>query len=269
MHLSQGHLTLLETCPRKFQHIYIDQISAPLDPEQQLRLSLGNRFHLIVQQAELGLPVAALVQEDAQLTRWFTAFMVAAAQIEGDEPAIVRQSEQVRTLAWAGHLFTVVYDLLIATAKHAEILDWKTYPKPQHPKALQQSWQTRLYCFVLAETSDYLPQQIAMRYWFFQGADDAKLGSELPSPDPQSLRFSYDRTQHQETAQDLTNLLTQLTNWLTAYIAKGIDFPQVPETAGCCATCSFAVRCQRRQGEEQAITPMALPNFADIPEIEF
>jgi PD-(D/E)XK nuclease superfamily len=272
MRLSQGQLTLLETCPRKFQHTYIEQMGAPLDPEQQLRLSWGNRFHLVMQQAELGLPVAALVQEDAQLKRWFAAFSAAAAQIGGDAPPIVRQSEQVRTLEWAGHLLTVVYDLVICTADHAEILDWKTYPKPQQPQALQRSWQTRLYPFVLAETSDYAPQDIAMRYWFFQVAADRPSGSAFPSleqaqsPEPQSLKFSYDRTQHQKTQRDLTQLLTQLTDWLAAY-EKGTDFPQVPEAAGHCATCSFAVRCQRGRGEDRAIGPVPLPALADIPEI--
>jgi PD-(D/E)XK nuclease superfamily len=261
MRLSQGQLTLLEICPRKFQHTYIEQMGAPLDPAEQLRLDLGQRFHLVMQQAELGLPVAALVQADAQLTQWYAAFMAAAAQIGADEPPIGRQSEQVRTLEWAGHLLTVVYDLVIGTIDQAKILDWKTYPKPQQPKALQRSWQTRLYLFVLAETSAYEPKQLAMQYWFLQAeqpADPAPL-----SPVPQSLKFSYDRTQHQKTQRELTQLLTQLTDWLSAY-ATGTFLPQVPESAGHCVTCSFAVRCQRGDRVGNLAT---IPAIADIPEI--
>jgi PD-(D/E)XK nuclease superfamily len=260
MRLSQAQLTLLETCPRKFQHLYIEQLGSPLDAEQQLRLSLGQRFHLVMQQAEMGLPVAPLVQADANLAHWFTAFMSAAPQIWGDAPAIVRQAEQVRTLAWAGHLLTVVYDLVILTVDRAQILDWKTYPQPPRPQTLQRSWQTRLYPFVLAETSDYAPEQITMIYWFFQAA-----GDQAAIPTPQSLKFSYDRTQHQVTDHDLTRLLTQLTSWLSAYEANGTAFPQVPVEAGHCASCNFAIRCQRL-GQE-TIEPVPLPTLADIPEV--
>jgi hypothetical protein len=56
----------------------------------------------------------------------------------------------------------------------AQILDWKTYPKPQNRRWVEQNWQTLLYPYVLAETSDYLPEQISMTYWFVQSEQPSK-----------------------------------------------------------------------------------------------
>jgi len=57
LRLSQGHLNLLETCPRKFQHTYLEQLNSPANPEHEERQTLGSRFHLLMQQREMGLPI--------------------------------------------------------------------------------------------------------------------------------------------------------------------------------------------------------------------
>ena len=164
MRLSQGQLNLLERCPRQFQHIYLDQLGSPANPEQKERQTWGSRFHLLMQQRELGLPIESLVQEDPQLQCWMTAFASAAPEIlTPDTNNQFRESEHCRTLQVQDYLLTVVYDLLIADDRTAQILDWKTYPKPQNKRKLEQNWQTRLYLYVLAETSDYLPEQISKR----------------------------------------------------------------------------------------------------------
>lgn len=165
LRLSQGHLNLLSTCPRKFQHLFLEQLSSPNPPEQQEKQNQGVRFHLLLQQWQLGLRVEPLVQEDPQLQGWFDAFMADASNILEFNPVhdkTLRQSEHERTLESQGYLLTVRYDLLISNAQQAKILDWKTYPRPQNSRWLQQNWQTRLYPFVLAETSPYDPEQLAM-----------------------------------------------------------------------------------------------------------
>lgn len=266
MRLSQGQLNLLETCPRKFQHTYLEQLASPTTPDQQERLSLGSRFHQLMQQWELGLPVEPLIVEDEQLRQWFDAFVAAAPTIlklNADRAApevnslSFRQSEHQRTLIFEGHLLTVVYDLLILSQQQAQILDWKTYPKPQQSKRLAQNWQTRLYPFVLAETSDYSPENISMTYWFFQ----TQTGS---STDPQSLKFAYSVHAHDRTRHDLTQQLQQLTHWLDRYQTTGESFPQVTLGSKACADCSFATRC-RREGDTIAST--SLPSLSEIQEI--
>ncbi|MGQ9870039.1 PD-(D/E)XK nuclease family protein [Leptodesmis sp.] len=281
LRLSQGHLTLLSTCPRKFQYVIVEQLGSPNPPEEQEKLNQGSRFHLLLQQWQLDLPVESFVQEDPQLNGWFQGFLQAVPQIltlnsnhQTGEHNELYQSEHQRALEFQGYLLTVVYDLLISNPHQARILDWKTYPRPRNVQWLKQNWQTRLYPFVLAETSPYAPEQISMVYWFFQ--------SQSNDSSPQSLLFQYDRAQHEQTRQDLTHLLTQLTHWLERYYT-GEPFPQTSIDALACQECSFAVRCDRISPQRKNFTtasntseaashpelplPLTLPALADIEEI--
>lgn len=254
--LSQGQLNLLETCPRKFQHVYLEQLGTPVSPEQQERLTWGSRFHLLMQQRELGLPVDSIVEEDAQLQHWVTALVNAASDVLTPAPQTFRESEHCRTLNFHGYLLTVIYDLLIEDENSAQILDWKTYPLPKNRQWLTKDWQTRLYLFVLAESSDYAAEEISMTYWFVKS-----------QPCPQSLKFTYSAAQHEKTRQDLTKLLTQLTQWLQCYQDEGISFPQVAASANRCLDCSFDIRCQRTSERSMTSSKELLPNLADIPEV--
>lgn len=263
MRLSQGQLNLLERCPRQFQHTYLEQLSSPTNPEQQERQTWGSRFHLLMQQRELGLPIESLVQEDPQLQRWMSAFANAAPEIlTPDTDSQFRESEHCRTLQVQDYLLTVIYDLLIADDRSSQILDWKTYPKPQNKRKLEQNWQTRLYLYVLAETSDYLPEQISMTYWFVQSPVETLHATSL-----QSLKFTYSQTQHEKTAKKLNQLLTKLTHWLQRY-EQGEQFPQVAEGSKHCEYCQFVTRCDRdRYDGEEALSQNWLPNLADIQEV--
>ncbi|MGC1395504.1 MAG: PD-(D/E)XK nuclease family protein, partial [Coleofasciculaceae cyanobacterium] len=194
--LSQSQLKLLEICPRKFQHVYFDQLGTVVSPEEQERLAWGSRFHLLMQQRELGLPIESLVNEDVEFQHWVTALVNEATDVLIPEPNTFRESEHCRTLNFQGYLLTVIYDLLIESENNVQILDWKTYPQPKEPSRLANDWQMRLYLYVLAETSDYLPEQISMTYWFVKS-----------EPRPKSSRFGYDQVQHERTKLDLSRLL--------------------------------------------------------------
>ncbi|MCX7592159.1 MAG: PD-(D/E)XK nuclease family protein [Fischerella sp.] len=237
LRLSQGQLNLLERCPRQFQHSYLEQLYSPAGIEREEHQTLGSRFHLLMQQREMGLPIDSFLQADAQLRSWMTAFASVAPEIltPATDDQTFRESEHYRTLPVQNYLLTVVYDLLIADPQQAQILDWKTYAKLPNKRKLEQNWQTRLYTYVLAETSDYLPENISMTYWFVQSEGK-----------PQSIKFSYNTVQHEKTAKKLTQLLSKLTHWLEDYY-QGKDFPQVPEGSKACEYCQFAKRCDRPQ----------------------
>ena len=266
MRLSQGQLILLERCPRQFQHTYLDGLGSPTSLEQQERLSSGSRFHLLMQQRELGLPIDDLVKGDEQLQTWMNAFAGAATEILTPVDGEFRESEHCRTLQVQEYLLTVIYDLFIARTNTCQILDWKTYPKPQDRRKLAQNWQTLLYMYVLAETSEYLPEQISMTYWFVQSDDK-----------PQSLTFTYSNTLHQQTEKKLNSLLSQLTNWLKRY-EIGEQFPQVSEGSKTCDYCQFISRCEGRSTKrsdrnfepdffEQKYSTNTLLNLANIQEV--
>ncbi|MEM8672637.1 MAG: PD-(D/E)XK nuclease family protein [Cyanobacteria bacterium P01_G01_bin.67] len=221
--LSQSHLNLLSICPPKFQRVYLDCLGSLAAPEQQESMQWGSRFHLLMQQRELNLPIESLLATDSELDRSLKALIKAAPELEPD-PNIWREAEHCRTLCQDDFLFTVIYDLLIAQADRAVILDWKTYRQPIGSKKLQQNWQTRLYLYVLAETSEYKPEQIQMTYWF------------VKSGQPKSVTINYSQLKHEQTEQELTILLANLKTWLQNYQEFKTDFPH---RANCENTCPF------------------------------
>ena len=255
--LSQGHLQLLTACPRKFQHLYLDQLAAPRLEAPQTPQRLGRQFHQLMQQQDLGLDVHPIVAAHPDLARWLAAFAQAPPpMIAGD-----RHSEHQCTLLQQGYVLVAVYDLLIQGTQQAQILDWKTYRRPRNPDTLRQHWQTRLYPYLLAATSPYPPEQITMTYWFAEADPDRPAAERF-------LTFPYNQTWHQQTQQDLTHHLEQLSQWLR-HNDQGQPFPQVPLAAGQCYTehtqCDFVGRCQRQQ--EQAAVLAATEALVDVGAI--
>lgn len=268
--LSQGLLELLEFCPRKFQYHYLEQLGSTALLELQERLTWGSRFHQLMQQQELGLPLSLAnhlpAEEVEGLQRCVEAlrqhapnlFLPLHSQAAGDRLPH-RYSEHSRSLWVDGVLLTVVYDLLILGDRQATIIDWKTYPRPRQPQFLLHHWQTRLYPFVLAETTPYSPDQITMAYWFVQTQEPNGTIT------PQHLTIPYNHHDHEHTRQDLERWVRSLTAWMQAY-EQGIPFPQVEEATGRCSTCPFQIRCQRGEFAQGAGFDH-LVSLSDIEEI--
>lgn len=225
IHISQSHLNLLETCPPQFQHIYLEQLGSPLSLEKREKLSWGSQFHQLIQQHELGLSIELLVAKDEQMQNSLNALINAVPSLKNPSKNSWKEAEHCRNLKFQGYLLTVIYDLLIAEPEKAEILDWKTYLQPENIQKLADNWQTRLYLYVLVETSDYSPEQISLTYWFVK----------LPTK-PQSFTIFYDRDKHKKNHEDLTMLLNQLKNWLNEYTQENINFPH---NANCQTSCPY------------------------------
>jgi hypothetical protein len=260
--LSQRHLKILETCPRQFEHTYFDRLTLPVSPAQQIKTKLGSDFHWLMHQRELGLPIESILAQLPQLNTWMQSMLQVAPALFETTDDLQRESEQVRTLAIPqsggcandNYLFTAIYDLVILKPDRADIIDWKTYPLPRYKKDLDLEWQTRLYLYILAETSDYVPKQIAFTYWFIQS-----------TPQPKSVRISYTLKQHQQTKTDLLALLAKLTNWLDAYTTSREPFPQVAASTGLCNHCNFAARCGRVDLDSSATDTFTSKDFDLIP----
>jgi hypothetical protein len=255
LRLSQGQLTLLAYCPRRFQHAVLDGLTVPPSPALLAGQQWGDRFHLLMQQREMGLAIADLLAQEPDLQASFNALQTTAPELfAGGE--IFRQSEHGRSLIFNGHWFTVVYDLLRLWGDRGEIVDWKTYQQPKTLAYLQQDWQTRLYLYVLAETTALPPERLAMTYWFVRTRHP-----ETHALAPQQVRVPYSASRHAQTGQDLQHLTTPLTDWL----GQGNPLPQVPETSGKCDPCPFNVRCQR--GTYQPSGDTALSDLGAIAEV--
>ena len=276
--ISQGHLTVLNVCDRKYQYIFFDALSGPASYDQQLTTQWGSQFHLLMQQRALDLPVEALAAANAEMAASMAALAQTAPDIfehltspprSGEALPIApaanqtfnqtefsqtefsqtefsqtefSQSEHRRTLEFDDYLLTVVYDLVVASPTQGQIFDWKTHQRPPREDRLQQDWQTRLYLYVLCETSDLGPEQLSMTYWFVRLGHSAVNDSDssVSQPSPSYYRFGYSDAQHRQTRTDLQ----QLTQRLTQMRQSG-HFPKVDIEKGRCDRCPFAVRCDR------------------------
>ncbi len=246
MRLSQSHLSLFEECPRKFQHVYLDQVMAPLSPDDQSRRDWGTQFHLMMQQRELGLsPLPGNPQQhfshDA-FQRAVDALVAKLPEVFCEAQSPNRLSEHRRILEITSSqeqpfLLSAVYDLVFFQGHQATIFDWKTYQKPKTQRWLAQHWQTRLYPFILVETTQVDPSHVSMVYWFVKSRDGEAIA-------PESITFPYDQNHHDETRRDILHLLDTLSHHLSSY-DQGRPMPQIPEALGLCSTCPFALRCGR------------------------
>ena len=256
LRISQRHLKILETCPRQFEYNFCDRLTLPVAPDRQAKTQLGSDFHLLMHQRELGLSIEPILVRSPQLNTWMEAMLQTAPELFTTDSQAWRQSEHVRTLKIDNYLFTAIYDLLILDSNNAQIIDWKTYPLPRYKKDLDREWQTRLYLYILAETSNYVPKQMTFTYWFIQS-----------HPLPKSVKIDYTLKQHRQTKADLTDLLNKLTNWLAAYHSKQEHFPQVAASTGSCQRCNFAIRCDRQQLDAPSVMTFDSRDFYNIPAI--
>ncbi|MGK7958461.1 MAG: PD-(D/E)XK nuclease family protein [Crocosphaera sp.] len=212
--LSQGQLNLLELCPPQFQRVYLQQLSLPISPDVQENLLWGNQFHQLMQQHFLDLPLDSILDRDQNLKKIVEALLKGVNEQHGLNSASWKEAEHYRCLEKGNYLLTAIYDLLIVDENKAQILDWKTYLQPQNKKKLENNWQTKLYLYLLAETSNYLPEQMSMTYWFVK----------IPH-EPQFLTFEYNEELHNKTSLELETLCSNLDNYLVEFKQNNIDFP--------------------------------------------
>ncbi len=254
LRLSQGLLSLLESCPRKFQYSILEQLAPPPAESLQNSLDWGNRFHLLMQQAQLQLPLGPLLNGQAAMRQAFEALHQANPQLLTPSPSAQYDSEHLRSFSLGGHSFTVIYDLLIREANQAQILDWKTYPKPIKAQTLAKDWQTKLYCFGLVATSHYEPDQVSMTYWFVRGKDN--------NSQPESLPIRYSQQKHEQIAAEILEKTNQLNLWMEQY-QEGQALPQI-QLGKTCDRCNFFNRCRGQIGQTKAEFSVDLEAIAEV-----
>ena len=253
--ISQGHLNIWEICRRRYQYSFLEELSLPeADLQRKKILLLGSNFHLLMQQKELGLDVSSLASSDPKLQSWLDAFEHQPPEmIDGD-----RLCEHRRTLerqieiplhhsensdhGQACFVLTAIYDFLILGDRKAQILDWKTHQVAIAAEKLKNNWQTRLYLYLLAKTTNYAPEQLSMTYWFANTAE--------------SVIIHYSQAEYLSTENQLKQILTE--------INQAINYPKLPLSSPDCNYCEFRDRCD--QGD--MLSNHVSGNIADIPEVK-
>lgn len=257
-------------CPRRFQLRYIERQAWPAvqsEPilEQERHMQLGERFHRLVQQHQLGLPTEALAStasHDPDLAAWWQAYL---HNLPDDLPP-QRRVEFTLSAPFAGYRLLAKYDLLaIEPGRRAQILDWKTHRKRPPVARLRERIQTHLYPFLLVMAGAFLnggipwqPEQVELIYWF----------TAEPARPP---RIPYTSAQYRQDELLLRPLIEAIQRSADSPMLMTADERQ-------CALCNYRSLCQRgdragtwdEEGSENQPEEQGLDfDFNQIDEIEF
>jgi len=264
---SQSSLQDYVECRRRFYLRYVLRLSWPAnvtepEAERERFLRLGNIFHRMIQQHNLGIPVEILgegLTDDLQ--RWWENYLrYPTADLPG-----MRRAEVLVSAPLADYRLEAKYDLLtIDPGNHALIVDWKTSRRRPSPKYLVDRLQSKVYPYLLVRTAQdvgfqgpILPGQIEMMYWF----------ADYPQ---EPHRFSYSKAQYDADEETLMTLVDEIRR------LEEQDFKRTTEAARC-TYCPYRSLCGRGIGageyqawDDEADVDVAVDfDFDQIAEIEF
>jgi CRISPR/Cas system-associated exonuclease Cas4 (RecB family) len=177
---TQSNLQDYVDCPYRFYLRYILCKKWPAlvvndAADFERRGQAGARFHRLIQQYLLGIPVARLddlvaADPNPDLGPWWENFLRNVPPwLEG-----VQFVETTLSTVLGGERLLAKYDLvLVGDRSQIAIFDWKTAQKRTRKDWLLERIQTRLYRFVLTQAGQILiptdslhPEQVTINFWF-------------------------------------------------------------------------------------------------------
>jgi len=244
---SQACLQDFVDCRRRFWLRYIKRFAWPAIPAAPAReferyILLGNRFHHLVHQHRLGIPVEKLsdaIRED-ELHVWWENYLKTADSLWENEEFYGSSlyAENILSTPLNGYRLIAKYDLLVISPQgKAMVVDWKTSrqsSQSQRRRGLTQSLQTSVYPYVLVMAAgsslnaSLNPDHIEMVYWF----------TNFPN---QPERFQYDKSRFDEDKRTINDLSAQILS-----LAED-QFTQTPVEHHC-RYCVYRSYCERGVG---------------------
>jgi hypothetical protein len=213
---SQSNLQDFVDCRRRFQlkhllHLAWPAIEAEPVLENERLIELGSRFHHLLHQFTLGIPVSELkfTQQDEELALWWENFQTAIEENGSIHNAWLPTTLRYPEITLSGRLGDVrivaKIDLLAVHSDGSiQIFDWKTAHRAPRRAWLSERMQTKVYPYLLLQTGAFLnhghpiaPDQIEMIYWY-------------PSMPDAPVRFPYSQKQYQTDETYLQSLLETL-----------------------------------------------------------
>jgi hypothetical protein len=270
---SQSSLQDFETCPRRFQLRYLQQLSWPAiesEPVQEAeRLAqLGTDFHRLVHQHLVGIDEetleTSLSSAQPELKIWWQNYLQyhPTALSEAETYPEMTLSTPLR-----GFRLLARFDLLAVRADHTLlIIDWKTAQRKPSRDYLAQRIQTRVYPYVLATAGTAYnhrqpidPTRIQMIYWY-------------PAAPGQPEEFQYSSELFQRDEQILSDLIERI-----KAAAQNDDFLLVEDSKPC-KYCVYRSFCDRGDEagpllelteEPQETLDVSALDWDQIAEIQF
>lgn len=206
---SQASLQDFVECRRRFQYRYLIHLpwpALPAEPPQSLEhlLQLGNDFHRLVHQHQLGIPqdrLSATAESDPSLSLWWQNYLQSGLI---DLPEVRYPEVRLRG-QFAGWPIVGKFDLLAVDPDQAwVIVDWKTSRRLLRRDQMQDRLQTRIYPALLVmsgagfhQGNAVEPELVLMRYWY----------PEFPE---QPMEFNYNEERYHEDVEVIEALITQV-----------------------------------------------------------
>ncbi len=268
---SQGSLNDFKACRRRFQYRYLQGVTWPaleIEPalENEERLQRGARFHQMIRQHLLGVPVERLndaAATDDEMAGWWANYLAASpASLDG---ALYPERGLVGRVG--GFRLVARYDLVVVeTGGPVTIFDWKTNRVRPRKSDASRELQTRVYPYLLVQAGAHLnggapiaPERVAMVYWY--AAHPAKTN-----------RFPYSQVQYEKDEKYLAGLAAEVAG-------LGEDEFPLTEEVERCKFCVYRSLCDRgvqagtfeqtKTGDDFEADPGFEIDFDQIGEIEF
>jgi len=266
---SQGSLQAYVDCPRLFQLRYRERLLWPapeIEPalENERYLTLGTKFHQMVQQFHLGVSVerlSAMSQQDSLLAKWWQNYVDHRPTLDG----YTHTCEHSLSTPIGDHRLVAKYDFIAIKSK-AIIYDWKTSRKLPKREWMETKLQTRVYPYILVKAGAHLnagtaieADGIEMVYWF----------SNYPTS---PMNFPYSLEKYRADDEYISELISEI---------QGMDSAVYPLTDNTkrCRFCMYRSLCDRGEAagtldelEEDFTVDDELSfdfDFDQIAEIEF
>ncbi len=200
---SQNNLQDFADCPRRFELKYLLKqdwpalVSEPIQEFEHLQF-LGLRFHALVQQHLVGIPVETLETtfDDPNLKRWWKNYLIFIDKYLNSR----RTVEYPQIIHFHNYRLFAKYDLLIfEESGNTIILDWKTTQYRTSSSILRKKSQSKVYPFVLAESykENCSPANIQMIFWFPEFPNEPEI-------------FDYSPELHRQAEEDLNELIDDI-----------------------------------------------------------
>jgi CRISPR/Cas system-associated exonuclease Cas4 (RecB family) len=267
---SQSNLQDYVDCQRRFQLRHILHQAWPAveaEPylENERLIDLGARFHKIVHQHLIGVPVDRIsrsISGDDMLQSMWGNYLHAIK--DGllkiiDNPTNQRYEEITLSIAVEEFRLIAKYDLLVIRPDGKwTIVDWKTSQKHPGRRWLADRLQTHVYPFVLSGAGGRLingemidPDQIEMVYWFANQPEQPEV-------------FPYNQPNYQEDGRFLRNLV------LTIDKKNEPIYPLTPDVKRC-LFCTYRSLCNRgiKPGDLEHLEEWLEPESPDDVKIDF
>lgn len=219
------------SCQRRYQLRYLVEQSWPATPlagQDEKARYLGERFHQVIHQYILGLPVGDDQIGDSQLLGWWRRFEAYAPGL----PAGDRLPELSLNVSLGQHRLSGRIDLLILSDNSAHIFDWKTTSRPKSLAGLGQDLQSKIYLALVVQAGTVLPHpvnpdRLSLIYWY---ANDPANPITVP----------YSQLKHEQNWQELQALAMEIAN----FEPGEREWPKT-EDLNQCQRCAYQILCDR------------------------